>query len=1017
SRSLAQARGIRAKFSVFAQRMRLWKKFRETKAIETGFALFAGLTRNDVEAQAKVLTLNPAALRIIEELKAISKSSGVNVAIISRSMQEMIQAFLARPEIQAELRQHGITVCAVAANESHFDRNVMRGLKPGAAGISLATKRNYIGQFYLYVTDKKERDLQGAHRTVFIEDFSLPEPGASAQNQLYKLYREPQLTFEGTSGMRGSAEAVITASPYLAAAFAEVLKKQHRDLNQKIIYVGYDSRESSPLIAQTAAAVFASYGLIVHFISVPTQSPVLANLLGLEKHNPDLVGGVMITGSHNPTPDNGFCPRQPDGAVMIEGMSDVYREFMRLYRTRDIAVPSGEFERYYAGHKIRAVNDAGDTYVNRVLKENPLLTRIMSRMKTMGIDPGALTIMYDPLKGSGAYIMPRVLSEFGFGVKVIDENGTIIRDPLDYAPVIRRIDRVPHPTRKMEESWENVVRNNGAPVDLILSNDGDADRFAVVEGEFIDWNELFVLLIDYLGQAGLLDGYTHIVSTYTTSDALTRIAQKYGLDVERVPVGFKHVSRKIGELRRQGYKVLAGFEGNGGMVLCNGTVGIDKDGVLANLIFSCIAAECKYYAMTLRGRIREAQRNADMGLDFGYMQELQVPRSGTGITYIRNLRKIRKDDEFLGRTVSRVVVSNPEALPELREVKIVFNNGSWLIMRPSGTSLDRARIYAEAETTGSRDVLILDILRDYCEATGNFSFERILRYLQEWLLTDFTPEQAGRIVHAVRQGGWDQARDLLVESRHAQVMRNRDEMVVDSLERLFAQRGGEAVAEHLLDLRRHSLSGYEQIRALLANTYSSPVFAHMARLFVATIDSADLYGINISEMSFQGVCNAVAGQIFNDIISVRAVRGPTRLLLENERTAQKMQRMLYTLLASNDYLIFSDPHATYRSVAELLASFPTAIPVVIGDVTYRGNRLFELQDLLEKNQAKLIFGEKEFWTIGGCLGNPFLTALSIASELRYNNFDMLNKLGIDFNVLMDFTDAEPKYTSKNIADF
>ncbi|MDD5746722.1 MAG: fructose-bisphosphatase class III, partial [Candidatus Omnitrophica bacterium] len=78
--------------------------------------------------------------------------------------------------------------------------------------------------------------------------------------------------------------------------------------------------------------------------------------------------------------------------------------------------------------------------------------------------------------------------------------------------------------------------------------------------------------------------------------------------------------------------------------------------------------------------------------------------------------------------------------------------------------------------------------------------------------------------------------------------------------------------------------------------------------------------------------------------------------------------------------------------------------------------LFELQDLLEKNQAKLIFGEKEFWTIGGCLGNPFLTALSIASELRYNNFDMLNKLGIDFNVLMDFADAEPKYTSENIAD-
>jgi phosphomannomutase len=217
---------------------------------------------------------------------------------------------------------------------------------------------------------------------------------------------------------------------------------------------------------------------------------------------------------------------------------------------------------------------------------------------------------------------------------------------------------------------------------LGLATDGDADRFGVIDrnGAFITPNQLIAILFDYLAESR---GWTGAVArSVATSHLVDRVAAKRGSQVYETPVGFKYIGELINE-----DKIILGGEESAGLSIKGHYP--EKDGILACLL----AAE----AVAARGTSLTQQLNEL----YARVGKLESGRTGIRLTpeIMKTLPdKLKRDPKEIG---SRRV----ERTNRLDGVKFIFANGSWLLMRPSGTE-PVVRIYAESESAKDVEVLL-----------------------------------------------------------------------------------------------------------------------------------------------------------------------------------------------------------------------------------------------------------------------------------------------------------------------
>ena len=111
----------------------------------------------------------------------------------------------------------------------------------------------------------------------------------------------------GTDGIRGRANAKITAEVALKVGQAAGLAFQRGDHRHRVV-IGKDTRLSSYMIEYALVAGFTSVGVDVLLLG-PVPTPAVAMLT--RSMRCDL--GVMISASHNPYEDNGIKLFGPDG--------------------------------------------------------------------------------------------------------------------------------------------------------------------------------------------------------------------------------------------------------------------------------------------------------------------------------------------------------------------------------------------------------------------------------------------------------------------------------------------------------------------------------------------------------------------------------------------------------------------------------------------------------------------------------------------------------------------------------
>jgi phosphomannomutase / phosphoglucomutase len=231
------------------------------------------------------------------------------------------------------------------------------------------------------------------------------------------------------------------------------------------VAVGRDNRPSGTALRDALVLGLTECGYdVVDIGIVPT--PLLYWVL----HHEPVIGGIQITGSHNPPEYNGF--KMCIGTASLHG--DAIQELYRLV-TGD-AFPSGAG----AVHDVPVI----DRYVaDIVARVGPIRHPDGSRMR----------VVHDCGNGAGAVVAPQLMEALG-----IDAIGLFTESDGTFP------NHHPDPTvpENLQDCIDAVVREGA---ELGVAFDGDADRIGVIDGSGrIIWGDHVLILYarDVLARTG-----------------------------------------------------------------------------------------------------------------------------------------------------------------------------------------------------------------------------------------------------------------------------------------------------------------------------------------------------------------------------------------------------------------------------------------------------------------------------------------------------------------------------------
>jgi len=234
---------------------------------------------------------------------------------------------------------------------------------------------------------------------------------------------------------------------------------------------------------------------------------------------------------------------------------------------------------------------------------------------------------------------------------------------------------LPDPANPLcHNSLQEAVLGDGANIGL--ANDPDADRFGVVDstGTYITPNQVLCLIYVHLLEHRKLSG--RVARTVATTHLLDAIAQQHGQQAPlETPVGFKWVGEAIDK-----GEVIFGGEESGGLSIANHAP--NKDGVVADLLLAEVWALHREPLSATYAKIMEKYGSF-------YSSRIDVHLSVEQKDALLKTFRDAPPSSFAGSAVANVVT--------LDGVKLNLEDGSWLLLRPSGTE-PLVRVYMEARS-------------------------------------------------------------------------------------------------------------------------------------------------------------------------------------------------------------------------------------------------------------------------------------------------------------------------------
>ena len=445
----------------------------------------------------------------------------------------------------------------------------------------------------------------------------------------------------GTDGWRAIIADDFTVENVARVALATSVWVK-KNFDKPSIVIGHDCRFAGELFVNTATKVFVSQGVHVKmakgFISTPMISLACVQL--------KCSVGVVLTASHNPPDYNGYKLKShfggPLSPELVQEIEDIIPDTSNLdLNTISIqdSIKSGMIE----------IVDLETRYVDHV-KANFDLEAIQN---------SGLRFAYDAMYGAGQNVMRRILPETHFL-------------HCEYNPSF--YGQAPEPIEKNLKELEAFIINDGK-IDCALATDGDADRIGLYNGKgvFIDSHHIILLLMHYLVKYKGMTG--KVVTAFSTTPRVEKLAKHYNLDSEVVKIGFKYIAKMMVE-----QDVLIGGEESGGIAV-KGHIP-ERDGIWMGLIV--------WEFMAKSGKTLDDLINEVYSIVGGFKFE----RSDLHITEELKQKIIEKCKDNAYESFGTYKV---EQVKTIDGFKYIFDENRWMMIRPSGTE-PVLRTYAEAPT-------------------------------------------------------------------------------------------------------------------------------------------------------------------------------------------------------------------------------------------------------------------------------------------------------------------------------
>lgn len=495
------------------------------------------------------------------------------------------------------------------------------------------------------------------------------------------FYRELEF---GTGGLRGIIGAGtnrmnIYVIRKASQGLANYLNKIYKNPS---IAVSYDSRIKSDLFARTASEVFAANGIKVYIYSELMPTPNLSYAVRYFNCS----AGIMVTASHNPSKYNGYKVYGNDGCQITNvAANDILSEIEKIDPFID--VKTCQFSMALRNGFIEYIrDDVFDSFIERVSKESVIYDDEINRN---------VKIVYSPLNGTGLKPVTQILKRNGFNnVSVVEEQ----ERPDGLFPTC------PYPNPEIKEAMNlGVKRAFKVNADLFIATDPDCDRVgtAVFDSNLNDYvlitgNQMGVLLLDYIcsqrTKHNQMPDNPIAIKTIVTTDMAFEIAKKYHVTIKEVLTGFKYIGEQILYLEKDGKEgsYIFGFEESYGYL--SGTYVRDKDAVDGSFLIAEMFAYYKTRGISLLDRLEELYK------EFGYYSNYLNSYAFEGSSGFNKMRLIM--DKFRSNNINyedkiKEIIDYQKGvgdLPKSNVIKIIFENGSSIVARPSGTE-PKLKIY------------------------------------------------------------------------------------------------------------------------------------------------------------------------------------------------------------------------------------------------------------------------------------------------------------------------------------
>ncbi|MBN8682626.1 MAG: hypothetical protein J0L99_08230 [Chitinophagales bacterium] len=451
----------------------------------------------------------------------------------------------------------------------------------------------------------------------------------------------------GTDGWRAIIADDYTVDNVKRVAEATALFMKARKMKKAVI--GHDCRFAGPLFVETTARVLGAYGIKCHigtgFVSTPMVS------LGVVKLKADL--GIVITASHNPPSYNGYKLKAAYGGPMIP--SEIAEVEALIPDTCTLgSLPTLDAMR---DKKLLVDSDLETIYLRHARKNFDLKS----------IKQNAGRIAYDAMYGAGQRAVRALLPKCVFL-------------HCDYNPGMHG--QAPEPIHRNLLQLSETIRKN-PKITAGLANDGDADRIGMYDedGNFVDSHHLLLILLLYLHKYKGMSG--KVVFTFSVTDKMKKMAEKFGLPYEITKVGFKYIAEIMTT-----EDVLVGGEESGGLAV-KGHIP-ERDGVwMGLLVFEFMAVTGK----TLKGLVEEVYKEVGR---FAFERD---------DLHITEAQKQAVIEACKARSYKAFGKYKVEGVDDLDGWKFIFGNDQWVMIRASGTE-PVLRVYAQADSLATcRDIL------------------------------------------------------------------------------------------------------------------------------------------------------------------------------------------------------------------------------------------------------------------------------------------------------------------------